>query len=113
MEQIYEMLDQHRTLEKTSANAYQMIRDHIFYFKMGLFCNDISVMTYKLKKWFSKCGLSKAFEHKMNHRIQKVKEDYEKYKRVYLGIMWDDFIHSDKDTINENIMYFIPPKKCV
>lgn len=112
MASIYSMLDSHRSLEKTNSNAYQMIRDHVFYFKMGLFCNDIQVMTYKLKKWFLKCDLPKEFLNKMNVRIDKVKEEYNKYNRVYLGMMWDDIPFHDK--LDENIIYFVPPKiKCV
>lgn len=108
MLKIYEILDIHRTLEKTTKNAYQMIRDHIFYYKMGLFENSIEVMNGKCRKWFMKCNLEKNYMKELNKRIHYIQCDYEKYKKVYLGIYWDDIDYNETNTLN-NI--FIIPKK--
>lgn len=108
MLKIYEILDNHRCLEKTSKNAFQMIRDHIFYYKMGLFENPIEVMTGKCRKWFLKCNLDTLYMKELNKRIKYIQSDYEKYNKVYLGIYWDDIDYSDQNTF-KNI--FIIPKK--
>lgn len=108
MNKIYEILDKHRCLEKTPKNAFQMIRDHIFYYKMGLFENSIEIMNAKCRKWFLRCNLDKIYMKELNKRIQYINQDYMKYNKVYLGIHWDDIDYNEQTSIN-NI--FIIPKK--
>lgn len=104
MNKIYALLDKHRHLEKKNKNAYQMIRDHIFYYKMGLFQNSIDVMDMKCKKWFKKCDLEPQFYTKLLKRIEYIHQEYRMHNKVFLGIKWDNVDTKQ----NENIVYFIP-----
>lgn len=103
MQRLYEMLDRHRQLEKDNRNAYQMIRDHVFYFKMGLFKHSLSGMVRKCKKWFVLCGLGPVFYKKLMTRIRYVCEEYATYGRVCIGVRWDD-----TDTTRETVMSCVP-----
>jgi hypothetical protein len=103
MDRLYALLDEHRTMKKDAKNAYQMLRDHIFYFKMGLFRSSIQVMTYKCIKWFKQCGLSKEYMKKLSHRMKYIQQEYETHKKVFLGIHWDD-----QNEPENHVLYFYP-----
>jgi len=97
MNEIYKMMDIRREEVKTDRNAYLSIRDHIFYFKMGLYVNHWEKMKHKCIKWFRKCNYPKIYEQKLIQRIYYIKDEYHQYGKLYLGVLFDDIIDMDEN----------------
>jgi hypothetical protein len=104
MNNIYDLLDKRRNIcNKTQKDKdmYQLIRDHIFYFKMGLYVNSFDKMVHKCIKWFMRTDIDKIVLHKYKskllQRIKYIKEDLNKYNYVYIGILFDNILNQNSD----------------
>lgn len=109
---IYVLLDKRREICENSLenkNMFQLIRDHIFYFKMGLYINSFNKMVKKCLKWFNRTNIDKRILHiyriKLLQRIHYIEEELKQYNYVYIGILFDNIlIQNDKE--NKYIIRF-------
>lgn len=99
--EIYKMMDERRNEEKNNRNAFLCIRDHIFYFKIGLYVNSFQKMKHKCCKWFNLCNYDKSYEQKLLQRIHYIYEEFNDTGQIYLGSIFDNI-----DDNNDNVIRF-------
>lgn len=108
---IIKMLDKKLCLEEKEANAYQIIRNLIFYFKMGLYNTPFDIMKQKTINRFRLYDIydSITFEIKLLQRIDYIELEMieETNGMLYVGIVFDD-INTNIDCvhINKNVVRF-------
>jgi len=108
---IIKMLDKKMCINDNNANAYQIIRDLIFYFKMGLYNTPFDIMKQKTINRFRLYDIydSIDFEIKLLQRIDYIELEMieETNGMLYVGIVFDD-INTNLDCVhmNKNIVRF-------
>jgi len=108
---IIKMLDKKMCINDNNANAYQIIRDLIFYFKMVLYNTPFDIMKQKTINRFRLYDIydSIDFEIKLLQRIDYIELEMieETNGMLYVGIVFDD-INTNLDCVhmNKNIVRF-------
>jgi hypothetical protein len=113
MSDINKMLDKKLSIIENEANAYQIIRDLIFYFKIGLYNTPFDIMKHRLINRFRMFDIYNSidFEIKLLQRIDYIEREMieETNGMLYVGIVFDDIntnidcVHMNKNVIRFNV----------
>jgi hypothetical protein len=110
---INKMLDNKLHIEVSEKNAYQIIRDLIFYFKVGLYTKSFNTMKQividKFRRYYIIDPIK--FEIKLLQRINLLYNEINDITNgyIYLGVIYDDMDVNNYDYEYSNIIRF----KCI
>lgn len=112
---IFNMLNKKMYIELNDKNSYQILRDLIFYFKMGLYNTPFDIMKQKTINRYRLYQINDSilFEIKLLQRIDYIENELinETNGLLYVGIIFDDIntnidcVHMNKNIIRYDVLF--------